>query len=48
MLHNLCDVIHIHKVNVDTLLYWIENGDFKINSDICETVHKFIQDSDRL
>ena len=48
MLQNLLSVIDVHDINVDTLLYEIENGDFKMNSDIFETFHQFIQDSDRL
>ena len=48
MLPNLLSVKDVHEVNVDTLLYGIENCDFKMNSDIFEAVHQFIQDSDRL
>ena len=48
MLQNLLSVIDVHKVIVDILLYGIESGDFKMNSDIFDAVHQFIQDSNRL
>ena len=48
MLQNLLSVIDVHEVNVDTLLYGIENGDFKMNLDIFEAVHQFVQDSNKL
>ena len=41
-------VIYIQEVYVDALLYGIENGDFRLNSDIFEAVHQFIQDRDTL
>ena len=48
MLQNLLSVIDVHVVNVDTLLYGIENGDFKMNSDIFEAIHQFLQECNRL
>ena len=40
MWQTLLNVVDVHEVNVDTLLYGIENGDFKMHSDIFEATHQ--------
>ena len=47
-LQNVLSVVNVQEVNVDTLVYGIDNGDFKMHSDIYEAIHQFTQDSDRL